>query len=125
MVYTQCYVLYCIFTNFWEDVALRSMLVGGREMLDEVFICGGAMNWFSLQFDNVGNKAKRRISNLVFQESKAHQNFRKTNISYPPIHTHHMYVCVSGGKKCLFFGNFGVFCFLETPVLRFALLPYD
>ena len=31
---------------------------------------------------------------------------------------------VSGGKKCLFFGNFGVVCFLETPVLRFALLPY-
>ena len=31
---------------------------------------------------------------------------------------------VSRGKKCLFFGNFGVLCFLETPVLRFALLPY-
>ena len=28
------------------------------------------------------------------------------------------------GKKYLFFGNFGVLCFLETPVLRFALLPY-
>ena len=26
----------------------------------------------------------------------------------------------SGGKKCLFFGNFGVLSFLETPVLRFA-----
>ena len=35
-----------------------------------------------------------------------------------------MYVCVSGGKKFLFFGNFGVLCFLETPVLRFAILPY-
>ena len=34
------------------------------------------------------------------------------------------HVCVSGGKKCLFFRNFGVLCFLETPVLRFALLPY-
>ena len=34
-------------------------------------------------------------------------------------------VCVSGGKKCLSFGNFGVLCFLETPVLRFALLPYS
>ena len=33
-----------------------------------------------------------------------------------------MYVCVPGGKKCLFFGNFGVLCFLKTPVLRFALL---
>ena len=34
-----------------------------------------------------------------------------------------MYVWVSGGK-CLFFGNFSMLCFLETPVLRFALLPY-
>ena len=34
------------------------------------------------------------------------------------------YVCVSGGKKCSFFGKFGVLCLLETPILRFALLPY-
>ena len=34
----------------------------------------------------VGNKA-RRISKWVFQESKACQNFRKTNISYPLIRT--------------------------------------
>ena len=36
----------------------------------------------------------------------------------------HAYVCVSGVKKCSFFGKFGLLCFLETPVLRFALLPY-
>ena len=30
----------------------------------------------------------------------------------------------SGSKKFLFFGQFGVLCFLETPVLRFTLLPY-
>ena len=35
-----------------------------------------------------------------------------------------MFVGVSGGKKCSFFGKFGVLCFLETPVLIFALLPY-
>ena len=29
------------------------------------------------------------------------------------------------GKKCLSFRNFSVLCFLETPVLRFALLPYS
>ena len=28
------------------------------------------------------------------------------------------------GKKCSFFEKFGVLCFLETPVLRLALLPY-
>ena len=35
-----------------------------------------------------------------------------------------MYVCVSGGKKCLFYGKVGALCFLETPVLKFVLLPY-
>ena len=61
----------------------------------------------------------RRISKRVFQENKARQIFQKTNISYPLIRT-----CVSGGKKCSFFGKFDLLCFLETPVLRFALLPY-
>ena len=36
----------------------------------------------------------------------------------------HAYVCISGGRKYLFFGKFGVLCFLETPILRFALLSY-
>ena len=36
----------------------------------------------------------------------------------------HMHLCVSGGKKCLFFGTFSVFSFLVSPVSRFALLPY-
>ena len=35
-----------------------------------------------------------------------------------------VYVCVSGGKKCLFFQKFCGLCFLEIPVLRFTLLPY-
>ena len=67
----------------------------------------------------------------AFQEDKARQIFRKTNISYPLIHTRtyaypdtHTYVCISGGKKCSYFGKFGELCFLEIPDLRFALLPY-
>ena len=35
-----------------------------------------------------------------------------------------MYVSVSRGKRCSFFGKFEVLCILETLVLRFALLPY-
>ena len=69
----------------------------------------------------VGNKAKGRIAKRVFQENKGRQIFQRTNISYPMIHT---YVCVSGGKKCSFFGKFGELWFFETPVLRFAILPY-
>ena len=33
------------------------------------------------------------------------------------------YVCVSWGRKCSFFGKFGVLCFLVTYVLKFVLLP--
>ena len=54
----------------------------------------------------IGNKAKGRISKRVFQKKQRTPNFPKNE------------------KKCSFFGKFGVLCFLETPVLRFALLPY-
>ena len=33
-------------------------------------------------------------------------------------------MCVSGGKKCSFFGKFGVLCFLQTSILRFGLFRY-
>ena len=59
---------------------------------------------------------KGESQNGCYKKTKKHQIFRKTNISYLLI------VCVSGGKKCLFFGKFGKLCFLATPVLRFALL---
>ena len=63
----------------------------------------------------VGNKAEGRISKGVLQENKVRQTFRKTNISYP-LETHkHMCEIFVFRKIC-------VFCFLVTPVLRFALL---
>ena len=68
----------------------------------------------------VGNKAKGRMSKRVFQENKARQIFRRNEL-FLLSDTH---MGVSGGKKCSFWGKFGVLCFLETPVLRFALLPY-
>ena len=49
-------------------------------------------------------------------------NFPKNEHFLPP--DTHTYVCVTGAKKCLFFGKFGVLCFLKTPVMRFAFLPY-
>ena len=49
-------------------------------------------------------------------------NFPKSKHFLPP--DTHIYACVWGGKKCLFFGKFDVLCFLETPVLIFALWPY-
>ena len=70
----------------------------------------------------VGNKAKGRIPKRGFQESEARQSFRK-NKHFLLLDTH-THVSVSGGKKCLFFRNFGVLSFLKTPVLRIGLLPY-
>ena len=61
-------------------------------------------------------KAKERISKRVFQENKSHQIFPKTNISYPLIRTRTS--AYHGGRN-----EFDVLCFLETPVLRFTLLP--
>ena len=48
----------------------------------------------------VGNKAKGPISKWEFEENRACQIFRKTDISYP-LDTH-TYVYVSGGKKHVF-----------------------
>ena len=45
------------------------------------------VTFVNLTYQFVGNKAKVRISKRMFQENKARQIFRKTNISYPLIHT--------------------------------------
>ena len=66
----------------------------------------------------VGNKAKGRTSKRVLPEKKARQIFRRTNIFYPRTYAYQRV------KNVRFFGKFGVLCFLETPILRFALLPY-
>ena len=51
----------------------------------------------------VGNKAKGRISERVFQENKAHQIFRKTNISYTLIRSRPF----SGGRKKMHWEQMG------------------
>ena len=57
-------------------------------------------------------------------------NLRKSNIKSSVIRekgkcvSTKQIVCVSGRKKYSFLGKFDVFCFLETPILRFTLLPY-
>ena len=74
-------------------------------------------------FDEVQNrppcfvdKAKGRISKRVFQENKARQIFRKTNISYPLICTHpfsgllimHFIFCKGNRKAHLLFTFFKI-----------------
>ena len=61
----------------------------------------------------VGNKAKGRISKRVFQQNKARQIFRKTNISNPLIRAR---TCTyQGVRNIRFSGNLACFVFLKHP----------
>ena len=61
----------------------------------------------------VGNKAQARISRRVFQDNKAHQIFRKTNISYPLIRAR---TCAYQGVRSVRFSeNLASFVFLTHP----------
>ena len=57
--------------------------------------------------------------NGCFKKTKHAKFFKKCTFLTP----WYRHVCVSGGMKCSFFGKFRVLWFLETPVLRFTLLP--
>ena len=57
---------------------------------------------------------------MIVTKKQSMPSFPKNeNLFLTDTHTH---VCMSRGKKCQFFGKFGLLCFLGTPVLRF--LPY-
>ena len=67
-------------------------------------------------------RQKSESQNECFKKTK-HAKFSEKRTFITPWYPL-TYVCVSGCKKCLFFGKFSVLCFLETSDLRFALLPY-
>ena len=56
--------------------------------------------------------------NGCFKKTKHVKCSKSKHFLSPDTHT---YVCVSGGKKCSFFGKFDVLCFPEKPVSRFTL----
>ena len=67
-------------------------------------------------------RQKGKSQNGCFKKTKQAKFSEKQTFPTPwYTHTH---MCVSGGKKCSFFGKFGFLWFLETLVLRFTLLPY-
>ena len=63
-------------------------------------------------------RQKSESQNGCFKKTKHAKFFEKGTFLTP------WYPHVLEGKKCSFFGKFGVLCFLETPVLRFSVLPY-
>ena len=58
----------------------------------------------------------------MLHKNKAHQIIRKTNISYPLIHTRTS--AYQGVRNVCFSQNLACFVFFVTPVLRFTFLPY-
>ena len=64
---------------------------------------------------------KRESQNGYFKKTKHAKFSEKTNISYP---LKRICTCAYQEVRTLFFGKFGGICFLETPVLSFAFLPY-
>ena len=71
-------------------------------------------------------RKKGQSQNGCYKKTK-HAKFSEKQTFLTPWYAHvdtHTFVCVSGGKKCLFFRKFSGLCFVVTPVLRFPLLPY-
>ena len=74
-------------------------------------------------------RKKLQLSSVIRQKGKSKNGcFKKTkHAEFPPKWTFltpwyaHVLLCIRGYQ---FFGKFGVLCFLETPVFRFALLRY-
>ena len=77
----------------------------------QLFSITFTLQYWLTQFEIVANKAKERISKQVFQENKARQIFRKTNISYPLIRSRRCAyqgvrnVCFSENLACFFLKN--------------------
>ena len=68
-------------------------------------------------------RQKEDSQNRCFKKTKYAKFYEKRHFLPPDRHT---YVCVSGGKECLFFGKFGVLCFFwntHFEICPFALLP--
>ena len=62
--------------------------------------------------------SKRANLKTDISRKQSTPNFPKNEHFLPP-DTH-----IRGKEMFVFFGKFGVVCFLEISVLRFALLPY-
>ena len=87
---------FSVFAKKIENRNIESTVTNYRGKFDPIFL---------LSF--VGNKAKGRISKRMFQENKARQILRKTNISYP--HT----CAYQGVRNVRFSRNLTSFVFLK------------
>ena len=101
----SCFIIRECKSSFWLPVASLSILHCFYRKLKEWNIYTSSVI-----------KQKDKSQNECYRKTK-HAKFSEKQIFLTPL-------CVSGGKKCSFFGKFGVLYFLGTPILRFAHLPY-
>ena len=107
--FTSTIEIHEIILKFSVEVFIKAPVNGGTNI-----------TWNSSNKSSVGKRTNLKTN---VSRKQSIPNFPKNEDFLLPPDTH-MYACVSEGKKCSFFGKFGVLCFLETPVLRFALLLY-
>ena len=83
--------------------------------------CG--LSVVSMKIENRRKWGKNVNLKTGISRKQSTPNFPKNDHSHflPP--DTRTYVSVSGGKKCSFYGKFGVLCFLETPAFSLFLLP--
>ena len=65
---------------------------------------------------------------LVVEQKKGNLKSKHAKFSEKETFLTQLYAhvrCVSGSKKFLFFGKYGILCFLVTSVLRFVFFPYQ
>ena len=83
--------------------------------------CLTILGCYSLKGESSVIRQKGESQNGFFKKTK-HAKFSEKLIFLTPWYSH-VRLRIRG-KKCSFYGKFGVPCFLETPVLRFAILTY-
>ena len=116
----RCYVVYSAHKRCMSQEAHKSKFYPFQASAPSTFYY-----WFMLICRIVNTKHQKKESiDKKWDNSRKQStpNFLKNEHLFPP--DTHTCVCVSGGKKCSFFGKFGMLCFRVTPVLRFALFPY-
>ena len=80
-----------------------------------------SLRYNSRFFMGLGDSSKPVFCRLQGKRANLNTEIRKQSLPNFPKNEHflppgtHTYVCVSEGKKCSFFGKFGLLCFLVTP----------
>ena len=110
-----------LFSRIWPQFQKKTFFV--ENIIEALFVANFKiwkpslnsilLKFAILSFSSTVIRQKGKSQNGCFKKTK-HAKFSGKQTFLTPWYA----------KKCSFFGKFVVLCFLETSVLRFALLPY-